>query len=181
MKCIIALCACIQYQIHFESHLNESVQIYPASSICKQVATTIGTLTPDPSVPWTREEWYTQLLVADCPTYETLTLMMKHAFCGWLSTGLHLQLGQVRTAKNSSYVRKTLGHISLQRAATLWYRYWPNQTNPIIRIWVGILCFNTVNQWEIMTQKKNTEKVSRKLFSIQLVHPLYTSMGNLWS
>ena len=56
MKCIIALCACIQYQIHFESHLNESVQIYPASSICKQVATTIGTLTPDPSVPWTREE-----------------------------------------------------------------------------------------------------------------------------
>ena len=140
MKCIIALCACIQYQIHFESHLNESVQIYPASSICKQVATTIGTLTPDPSVPWTREEWYTQLLVADCPTYETLTLMMKHGVCGWLSTGLHLQLGQVRTAKNSSYVRKTLGHISLQRAATLWYRYWPRcaqvhniyQTNPIM-------------------------------------------------
>ena len=28
------------------------------------------------------------------------------------------------------------------------------QTNPVflIRIWLGILCFNTVNQWEIMTQ-----------------------------
>ena len=28
------------------------------------------------------------------------------------------------------------------------------QTNPafLMRIWLGILCFNTVNQWEIMTQ-----------------------------
>ena len=125
MKCIIALCACIQYQIHFESHLNESVQIYPASSICKQVATTIGTLTPDPSVPWTREEWYTQLLVADCPTYETLTLMMKHGVCGWLSTGLHLQLGQVRTAKNSSYVRKLQNCCGTTVALTMW-NHFPN-------------------------------------------------------
>ena len=57
-----------------------------------------------------------------------------------------------------------------------------------MRIWLGILCFNTVNQWEIMTQsickakgnrKINSKKVSGQSSSIQLVHPLYTSMRQI--
>ena len=54
----------------------------------------------------------------------------------------------------------------------------PNQSSVLMRIWLGILCFNTVNQWEIMTQssckargnrKINSKKVSGQLSSIQLV------------
>ena len=56
------------------------------------------------------------------------------------------------------------------------------QTNPAFkkRICLGILCFNTVNQWEIITQSScreeiNSEKVSGQSSSIQLVSPYIIS------
>ena len=64
----------------------------------------------------------------------------------------------------------------------------PNRTNQddLKRIYLSILYFNTVNQREIITQsscreemEKKSEKESGELSSIQLVHPLYTSMSQL--
>ena len=52
------------------------------------------------------------------------------------------------------------------------------QTNPafLMRIWLGILCFNTVNQWEIMTQSS-----CRKRKSVRAIvfNPSCVSIYNL--
>ena len=48
----------------------------------------------------------------------------------------------------------------------------PNQSSVLMRIWLGILCFNTVNQWEIMTQSSCKARGNRIINSKKSVRAI---------